>query len=119
MQDEAGDFLRHIVTLYNTGVRTRDFRALLAMLTDDAVLDLEGTSEQPFRGKEAIARHFQDDPPDDPVRVKRWKQHGPEIAAEFSFLDIPEGGGCLYVARRGGRIARITVAFGGPRSRFR
>jgi hypothetical protein len=120
MQDEAGEFLHHVVALYNTGVRTRDFSAFVALLTDDAVLDFEGTSEiRPFQGKAAIAQHFDDDPPDDGIRVKRWKETGNEIAAEFGWLDIPEGHGCLYIERRETQIARIVVALGGPRCRFR
>lgn len=119
MQDEAGEFLQQVVALYNTGVRTRDFRGFVALLTDDAVLDFEGTSElRPFRGKAAIMQHFEDDPPDDGIRIKRWKQNGAEIAAEFTWLDIPEGRGCLYIERRETQIAGITVAFGGPRCRF-
>ncbi len=118
--DEAGEFLKHIVSLYNAGVRTRDFSGFFALLTDDAIFDFEGTSERgPLEGKPAIVRQFADDPPDDGIRVKRWKYRGGEIVAEFSWMDIPEGGGCLFVEPRDGKIARLTIAFGGPRRLFR
>jgi hypothetical protein len=117
-QDEAGEFLEHIVALYNAGIRTRDFSGLVSLFADDGVLDFEGTPQLPFRGKAAIAQHFVDDPPDDEVRIKRWKARGPQLVAEFKWLDIPEGGGCLLVEPRGTGIARITVALGGPHCRF-
>lgn len=118
--DEAGRFLAQLASLYNAGVRTRDFRGFLTMLTDDAVLDFEGVSERgPFTGKPAIAQHFQDDPPDDGIRITRWKYEGGEIVAEFSWTDIPEGAGCLFVEPRDGRAARLTMALGGPRRLFR
>lgn len=119
-QDEAGEFLERVVAVYNAGVRTRDFSGLLAMLTDDAVLDFEGVSERaPLSGKLAIAEHFEDDPPDNCIRVKRWKKRGDEIVAEFTWVDIPEGGGCLLLQTQAGRAARITIVFGGPSRLFR
>jgi hypothetical protein len=119
-QDEAGEFLERFVALYNAGVRTRDFSGLLAMIADDAVLDFEGVSERaPLSGKLAIAQHFEDDPPDNCIRIKRWKKRADELVAEFTWVDIPEGGGCLLVEPRDGRAARITIAFGGPRRLFR
>ncbi len=118
--DEAGELLSELVSLYNAGVRTRNFSGLLALLADDAVFTFEGTSDRgPLVGKPAIAQHFQDDPPDDAVRIVRWKRQGNEIAAQFGWLDIPEGGGCLYVEPRNGRVLRLTIAFGGPRRAFR
>jgi hypothetical protein len=119
-QDDAGTFLNQCVAEYNTGVRKRDFSGLLALLTDDAVLDFEGTSQRgPFIGKAAIAQHFADDPPEDPITLKRWKAQTAEIVAEFAWTDIPEGGGCLILQRRAGRLSRITLALGGPRCAFR
>lgn len=118
-RDEAEQLLERCVESYNAGVRTRDFRAFLAMLTDDAVLEFEGVPERgPLVGKLAIAQHLQDDPPDDQVRVKRWKTAGSQILAEFSWRDIPEGGGCLIIRPNDARAARITIALGGPRCRF-
>jgi SnoaL-like protein len=120
MHDEAGAFLAKIVSLYNAGVRTRDFSGFLDLLTDDAIFDFEGTSERgPLEGKRAIAQHFADDPPDDAIRVKRWKQRDEAIVAEFSWSDIPEGGGCLFITPREDRVARITIVLGGPRRLFR
>ena len=120
MHDEAGEFLAQIVSAYNAGVRTRDFSGFLALLADDAVFDFEGVSERgPLEGKAAIVQRLADDPPDDAIRVKRWRGDAAHIVAEFAWTDIPEGGGCLFIEPRDGRIARLTLALGGPRRLFR
>lgn len=117
--DEAGELLERCISAYNAGVRTRDFAAFLALLTDDAVLDFEGIPDRgPFRGKAAIAGHFENDPPDDPVRVKRWKFDGSKIVAEFTWIGIPEGHACLLMTPRGRQIAHVIVALGGPHCSF-
>lgn len=118
--DEAGKMLERCIASYNTGVRTRDFSGFLALLTEDAVLEFEGVPERgPISGKEAIAQHFEDDPPDDQLRVKRWKSDGAQILAEFSWTDIPESGGCLLVRARDSLAEHITIVLGGPRRAFR
>jgi hypothetical protein len=120
MHDEAGELLAQIVSAYNTGVRTRDFSGFLALLTDDAVFDFEGVSERgPLEGKSVIGQRLADDPPDDAIRVKRWRHDPAHIVAEFAWTDIPEGGGCLFIEPHDGRIARLTLALGGPRRLFR
>lgn len=119
-REEAGKLLEQCISSYNAGVRTRDFRGFLALLTEDAVLDFEGIPERgPLTGKAAIAQHLQDDPPDDQLQINRWKTDGSDIAAEFSWTDIPESGGCLLVRARGPRAERITIVLGGPRRAFR
>lgn len=111
--------LERCVAAYNVGVRTGDFTAFLALLTDDAQFDFEGVPERgPLVGKAAIAQHFADDPPDDPVRTVRWRSEGAQIIAEFRWLDIPESGGCLVLRPSGERVERLTFILGGPRRRF-
>lgn len=114
------ELLERLVALYNSGVRTRDFSGLLALLADDASLEFEGVPERgAFGGKQAIAAHFADDPPEDAIEIRRWRLEHGQIVAEFRWTDIPEGGGCLIVEPREDRIAAITVALGGPRYVFR
>lgn len=118
--DEAGQLLERCIALYNAGVRTRDFSGFLALLTEDAVLEFEGIPERgPLTGKNAIAQHLRDDPPDDELKVTRWKTDGAQIVAQFSWTDIPESGGCLLVRARDSRAEHITIVLGGPRRAFR
>lgn len=118
--DEAGEILERCIAAYNAGVRTHDFGSFLALLTDDAQLDFEGVPDRgPLVGKAAISQHFADDPPDDQVRVTRWRIDGRQIIAEFTWLDIPESGGCIIVRPSEMRVAGVTIVLGGPRRRFR
>lgn len=118
--DQARELLERCIVAYNTGVRTHDFSGFLALLTEDAVLDFEGVPDRgPLSGKVAIAQHFEDDPPEDQLRIVRWKTNGSHIVAEFSWTDIPESGGCLLVRPADSHIERITMVLGGPRRAFR
>lgn len=118
--DQIPQLLERCVSAYNAGVRTRDFSSFLALLTDDAQLDFEGVPDRgPLVGKDAIRQHFADDPPDDQLRIGRWKIDGSQIVAEFTWLDIPESGGCMILQQADMQLDRITIVLGGPRRRFR
>jgi hypothetical protein len=113
--EQAESLLGRIVAGFNAGVRSGDFAALIALFTDDGVLDLQGIPGDPFAGREEIVAHFRDDPPDDEISVRRWKVRGETVVAEFYWHDISEApGGCFTVEPRGDRVARLTVALGGP-----
>jgi hypothetical protein len=120
-QEEAGKLLERLVALFNTSVRSRDFSEYVEMFQDDAVVDYEGVPERgPLEGKPAIAQRFADEPPDDEVRVTRWKYDGGRILAQFVWKDIPEArGGALVIVPRGDKIAHLTIAFGGPACRWK
>jgi hypothetical protein len=119
--DEAGKFLERVVGVFNACVRCGDFTALVNLFDDDAVLDFEGIPERgPVAGKAAIKQHFRFDPPDDEIRVTRWKWDRGHIYARFVWQDIPEAmGGCVDIEPREEKIARLTLAFGGPAARWR
>lgn len=119
-QDQAGTFLERLVALHNAGVRSRDFSPLIDLFADDAVLEFEGVPDWgPFEGKDAIARRIYSDAPDDEIRITRWKKKPGSVCAEFVWKDIPEArGGTFVVVTRGDKIARLTMAFGGPASRW-
>ncbi len=119
--EQAEELLRLVVDAFNTGVRTNDFTAFVDLFTDDAFVDFEGIPERgPVSSRDAIASRFRDDPPDDEIRVRRWKVTDGTIAAEFFWRDIPEAiGGCFFLEPRDRKIARLTIALGGPRCKFR
>lgn len=117
---QAEQLLKKFVAAFNTGVRTGDFSHVVEFFTDDAALDFEGIPERgPILGRDDIAAHYREDPPDDEILVKRWKMQHNGIAAEFYWRDVPEAvGGCAFIEPRGDRIARLTIAVGGPGCRF-
>jgi hypothetical protein len=119
--DEAKRLLDRQVSTFNAGVRTGDFRAFVDMFTDDAVIDFEGIPERgPIEGRDAIAARYRDDPPDDEIRINRWKVQDNTLVAEFFWNDVPEAiGGCFVTEPRDDRIARLTIALGGPGCRWR
>lgn len=114
----AQDFLDHFVSVFNASVRRGNFADFVRLFAGDAVLEYDGIPDPPIEGIAAIARRYQENPPDDEIRVIRWKAQGDRIMAEFRWCDIPEAsGGCCIIQLRGGEIAHLTVAFGGPASR--
>jgi hypothetical protein len=119
--EDAGKLLAECIGAFNAGVRGGDFSAFLENFTEDAVLDFEGINDWgPFEGRDAIASRFERDPPDDEVAVTRWRYDGARICAEFRWKDIPEArGGNMLIAPRDNKIERLTIAFGGPATRWR
>lgn len=119
--EDAGKFLELYVALYNAAVRSGEADAMLERFADDAILDFEGVPDWgPFEGKAAISQRFYENPPDDEVRVTRWKYDRGRIVAEFRWKDIPEArGGCFVITPRAGKIAHLTVALGGPAAHWR
>lgn len=112
------EYLDGLVELFNASVRAHDFSRFVERFCDDAVLEFDGIPDPPVEGKAAIAVRYREDPPDDQIRVTRWKADGERITAEFRWHDIPEAtGGCFIVERRGEKIAHLTVAYGGPATR--
>lgn len=118
--EDAGKFLERHVELFNQAVHSGDFQAFMETFADDAILEFEGVPDWgPFQGKAAITRRYYEDPPDDEVRVLRWKYERGRIVAEFRWKDIPEArGGCIVITPRAGKVARLTIAYGGPATRW-
>lgn len=120
-RDDAGKMLAQCVDAFNEGVRAGDFTAFLENFTEDAVLEFEGINDWgPFEGRDAIAARIERDPPDDEISVTRWRYDGSRICAEFRWRDIPEArGGDMLIVPRDAKIERLTIAFGGPGTRWR
>jgi hypothetical protein len=119
-RDDAGKLLERCIGAFNEGVRTGDFSAFLENFTEDAVLDFEGIPDWgPFEGRDAITVRIERDPPDDEIKVMRWRYDRDRICAEFRWKDIPEArGGDMLIVPRDGLIQRLTIAFGGPATRW-
>ena len=83
MTDEA--FLRRHVDRFNEGVRTGGFAPMLAHFAADAELVFVGVPAGPFRGKEAIARAYREQPPDDEIDVSDVCEEGRELVADSAW----------------------------------
>ncbi len=55
------------IARFNEGVRTGDWSRMLDLLADDCELEFVGIPVGPFRGREAIAAAYREQPPDDEI----------------------------------------------------
>jgi hypothetical protein len=99
---------------FNAGVRSGDFGPMLDWFTEDAELVFEGIPVGPFRGREAIAAAYREQPPDDEIELLETGQgdHG-QMTATYAWRarpDVPAG--TLVLHPRAGRIARLVVHYG-------
>jgi steroid Delta-isomerase len=106
--------LRRYIARLNQGVRSGDFTAMLAELTDDAEMVFEGIPVGPFRGKVAIGEAYRLQPPDDELELLRVDEDGHGGASgSYAWSERPGVvAGEVYVTARGGRIARVLVRYG-------
>jgi steroid delta-isomerase len=100
------------VERFNTGVRTGDFEPMLENFADDATMAFEGVPVGPFAGREAIARAYRDQPPDDELDVLDERREGDTVIAGYAWRREPERrAGELRLTVDGGRISRLVVTF--------
>ena len=109
------NLVRAHVERFNAGVRSGDFGPMVAEgFADNAELAFEGVPFGPFRGKEAIARAYAEQPPDDEVAILRTNESGEEmVVVDYAWLATPnERAGSMIFRLRSGKIDRLLVTFG-------
>ena len=108
------ELLHDHVARFNEGVRTGDFGPMLERFSDDAELVFEGVPVGPFRGKDAIAAAYREQPPDDEVRVLSAEEREDGfVVARYAWAKKPDiSAGEMRVTRDGGAISRLVVTFG-------
>jgi hypothetical protein len=89
---------------FNNGVRSGDWSQLLELLTDDCALEFDGIPVGPFHGKDAIARAYEQQPPDDEVVDL-------DGVAYAWASDPTQRAGELHLDERDGKVARIHVLY--------
>jgi steroid delta-isomerase len=116
---EAGShslsLVRAHVERFNAGVRSGDFGPMVEEgFGEDAELAFEGVPVGPFRGKEAIARAYAEQPPDDEVRILRTRESGDElVVVDYAWATAPKNrAGSMIFRLRDGKIDRLLVTFG-------
>jgi hypothetical protein len=71
-RDGGGKILMEAhVSSFNRAVQSGDYTEMLSRFADDAELVFEGVPAGPFRGRDAIARAYAEQPPDDTVSCSR------------------------------------------------
>ncbi len=87
---------------------------MLEQFADDAELAFEGVPVGPFRGKDAIARAYEEQPPDDEIVILRTRESGDDlVTADYAWLAEPKSrAGSIILRLSGGQIDRLVVTFG-------
>jgi steroid Delta-isomerase len=108
------ELLHDHVARFNEAVRTGDFGPMIERFTDDAELAFEGVPVGPFRGREAIAAAYREQPPDDEVRVLAADEREDGlVVARYAWKREPDvAAGEMQIERDGETIRRLVVTFG-------
>ena len=110
---EAMALLEDHVERFNAGVRSGDFAPMLLNFAEDATMAFEGVPVGPFAGRDAIARAYEEQPPDDELDVLDTRHDGDTIVAGYAWRRSPEKrAGELRLTVDDGRITRLVVTFG-------
>ncbi len=100
------------VERFNEGVRSGDFERMLALFSEDAVLEFDGVPVGPFHGRDAIRKAYREQPPDDEIDVGDPHQLGDTLVAPYEWRAARgRRAGELRLTVRDGRITRLVVTF--------
>jgi len=100
---------RH-VELFNDAVRSGDFGVFVNEFTEDAVMRFDGMPVGPFRGRAAIARAYQTQPPADTMALMSYEPVG-EDAVQAQFEWDAGGSGQLYLRWVDAEVTELVIAF--------
>lgn len=107
------ELLRSYTTLHNAGVQTGDFEPILALFRDNARMIFRGICQGPFIGREAIAKAFKDNPPDDELIVIGIIEYDTAIQATYGWSKNPGVvDGMLHLVDEEGLIKKLTINVG-------
>ncbi len=103
----------HLVR-FNEGVRTGDWTQMLELFTDDAELLFEGAPAGPFRGREAIAAAYAEQPPDDQIVTLCVEEDSGDVTALYAWRAAPATvAGRMILTPADGGVGRLLVTFEG------
>jgi hypothetical protein len=111
---QAMDPLARHETLFNAGVASGDFGPWLETFHADATATFVGLPLGPFRGRDAIAAAYAENPPSSPMRVVDATRDGDVVRAHFVWDSAPDTGGIFVFELRGDRLASLEVELGAP-----
>jgi steroid Delta-isomerase len=113
LQVPAGIALVHdYVMVHNEAVRTGDWEPLAEWFTDDAELEFRGVPVGPFRGRDAIAAAYREQPPDDEVLIFGVEEDDGRLVARYGWSREPgKQAGRMIVTTSGTKIEKLVVTF--------
>jgi RimJ/RimL family protein N-acetyltransferase len=104
--------LHDYIGVHNECVRTGDWEPLGGWFATDAELVFDGVPVGPFRGCDAIAAAYREQPPDDQVLVFSTTHDGREVTARYGWLRQPARvAGRIVLTPEGEKIGRLLVTF--------
>ena len=107
-----GDLLHDHVERFNAGVRTGNWEPMVGGFTDDAEMEFRGVPVGPFVGRDAIAAAYQEQPPDDELRLLEQRQLEGRMEARYAWLAEPDvAAGELILTPESGSIRKLVVTF--------
>jgi drug/metabolite transporter (DMT)-like permease len=107
-----GGLLDDHVDRFNAGVRTGDWAPMLGRFSEDAEMEFRGVPVGPFLGRDAIAAAYEQQPPDDQMRVLEHRQVDGRIEARYAWLADPDvAAGEMLLTPEDGVIRKLVVTF--------
>lgn len=98
------------VAAFNDAVRSSEWDAFAARFAQDARMEFIGVPVPPCTGRAAIAAAYQDDPPQDTMRVDGTSQDGSVDVVRFAWSR--GGTGTMRLSWTGaGLVATLSVSF--------
>ena len=112
MSEDIVAVLRAHVRRFNEAVGSHDFSEMIQGFAAEAEMEFDGVPVGPFVGREAIARAYRDQPPDDEVRLLGAPRvHGEVVESDYAWANDGRRAGRMILEAREGLIARLTITF--------
>ena len=100
------------VRVFNEAVSFGRWEPFIDGFAEDAELEFVGVAAGPFIGKQAIARAYNENPPDDTIAIDGDPScEGDTIVVPFRWNRTNEKG-TMRLTYKGGVIRKLIVAFG-------
>ena len=101
------------VERFNAGVQSGDWGPMLESFDDGARMEFRGVPVGPFAGKEAIARAYREQPPDDRLRILEQREREGRLEARYAWLAEPDvaAGEMFLTPTDDGLIRELVVTF--------
>jgi steroid delta-isomerase len=101
--------VRAHVARFNEAQRAGEWTRFVAGFTDDAVMSFAGVPAGPYRGRAAIARAYEQNPPTDTMRATSVETDADTDLVRFAW--DAGGTGTMTLRWRDGLLAGLHVSF--------